>query len=425
MTEPAQPYELVIYTVGGTPEAVAESLKQLRPAKVIFVPSPETRESIQAQIIPALQEHGGALDPGRFEIRPVPDAQDFELCVQTMRGLESSVHSWIARGETYHVAVDFTGGTKCMSAALALVAQRWPCEFVYVGGSERTKDGLGVVVSGKERLVKSYNPWDSLGYQAIEAAALLFDRGNYVASVLVLENAIRKAASPTVKRELSTLQQFAKAYDAWDGFDHNAALNSLRLVEKNLNDLRHAFPQRAPDLEQIVRRHIEILDEIVSEKATNAVVWDLLANADRCRQRGRYDDGVARIYRAIEAAAQVRLEEFGFPKTAKILIETLPKQLQAEWENRASNGIVRLGLQDDYELLRTLSDPLGLKFFELKLNEQESPLTARNDSILAHGFQPLGERVFSVLWQRTLVLLGVVSDSLPQFPHLGGDPSRW
>ena len=52
-----------------------------------------------------------------------------------------------------------------MSAAFGIQASRWPCMFSYVGGNERTKDGLGIVVSGSEKVFHQTNPWDSLGLE--------------------------------------------------------------------------------------------------------------------------------------------------------------------------------------------------------------------------------------------------------------------
>jgi len=57
---------------------------------------------------------------------------------------------------------DFTGGTKTMSVALALATVQAVGRYTYVGGTERTKDGPGMVVDGKERMLHQANPWDAL-----------------------------------------------------------------------------------------------------------------------------------------------------------------------------------------------------------------------------------------------------------------------
>ncbi|OQX91368.1 MAG: hypothetical protein B6D58_08485, partial [candidate division Zixibacteria bacterium 4484_95] len=54
------------------------------------------------------------------------------------------------------IVIDLTGGTKQMSAALALAATEQGLKVSYVGGEERTKDGLGTVVSGTEKIYYKY-----------------------------------------------------------------------------------------------------------------------------------------------------------------------------------------------------------------------------------------------------------------------------
>ncbi len=50
-------------------------------------------------------------------------------------------------------------------------------------------------------------------------------------------------------------------------------------------------------------------------------------------------------------------------------------------------------------------DPLGKKFKQLGLDRRQgSTLVARNQSILAHGFSPVGRAVFDALWKAALEL---------------------
>jgi len=95
-------------------------------------------------------------------------------------------------------------------------------------------------------------------------------------------------------------------------------------------------------------------------------VKDLLANS-LCRSReGRFDEAVARLYRAIEATAQVRLREGrAIPDTSKVPLQRLLEALARQWAGRAAGGMVFLGLRDDYVLLLTLDDDLGKVFHEL------------------------------------------------------------
>jgi len=393
------PVILLLCTVGGSPEPLVASILRWKPSRVIFLP------------------------PGCIEIRPVDDAQDFASCVHAFRNRAADVEAWLKRGDQYVVVVDFTGGTKCMTAALALQAHRWRCRFSYVGGTERTKGGVGVVVSGQEKVVQTENPWNALGYQAIEDAVTLFDQGARYAGAKRLEESLREVTSEPVKREINTLKTLIEAYDDWDRFDHKDALNKINSVLKNVNDLLALFGEPAC---REIRSHLEkdrsYLHILINrgDAPSREIVYDLLANAKRRWDEGRFDDAAARIYRATEALAQTVLcASHGIKNTKNVPSDQIPKSLQQKWSSRIVNGTMRLGLQDDYLLLAELGDEVGRRFGELKWDDfRRSPLSARNDSILAHGFQPVKEKIVGNLWTGILRLTGVEEADLPEFPKI-------
>jgi CRISPR-associated protein (TIGR02710 family) len=411
-------HKLLVCTVGGTPDPIVVSMLSERPERVIFVTSPQTRPIACDSVLPKLNEHGLQISPGQYRIEEVSDAEDFEVCLQTMRGLEPEVREWRQRGGNHELVVDLTGGTKCMSAALALVTSGWRAEFLYVGGRERNKDGVGVVVSGKEHVVRRANPWDSLGYQAIEDGALFFDRELYASAVRVFDEAIRRMTRPDVRCELATLKRLAEAYDTWDRFDFKGAESALADVSKNINDLRHTFPHGTQQLERTLQDHERLLVEILKQKPSELWVRDLLANARRRASQGGYDDAIARLYRAVEAQGQTALErQYGLkPKTS---LNLLPGHLHDKWRPQVhDDGLLRLGLRDLYELLRDLGDSLGKDFASSTLAGSESSLEIRNNSILAHGFDPVTQKGFHSLWDAVLKLVKVQEIELVSFPKL-------
>lgn len=94
--------------------------------------------------------------------------------------------------------------------------------------------------------------------------------------------------------------------------------------------------------------------------------------------------------------------------------------LRGQWATRADEGTIFLGLQDAYAMSFALNDDLGVKFQQLRLHERErSPLTARNQSILAHGFDRVSDKVFEQLWTAALQLACTNESDLPLFPKLG------
>lgn len=412
---------LFICTVGGTPAPIVVALCHWRPDRVLFVSSEETKPKVNEILQAYAASAGSPLSPGSYRICPTADSDSLPAVLNAVRSLEPEVREWLEHGPTYKIVADFTGGTKCMSAALVLQARRWKCSFSYVGGVRRTKDGVGVVEPGFERLVHSANPWDALGYQAIEDACLLFDRHAFAAAVHVLDTAIRSVDDPAVRRTLSTFRQLCEGYDHWDRFQHEKAATILDNVLKNANDLARILGSfnDGDRLARRIRRHRQLLEEIGAACTSLVIVRDLLANARRRADERRYDDAVARLYRAIEALAQCRLREsYGIDSSA-VPIEKLPESLCRRWQSRADQGLLKLGLQDDYELLRELNDDLGIRFYEKGLNDPiKSPLAARNQSILAHGYRPVSEKTFDTLWKIALQLASIDEDALPCFPQL-------
>jgi len=416
---------LLICTVGGSPEPLVRTLLHWRPARVIFLPSEQTGSHVDIVLRDYAKAAGAALSPGQYEIRAVSDAEDYLDCVRSFRGLNAEVHSWLIRqGGDYRVVVDFTAGTKCMSAALALVARPWRCTFSYVGGARRTKDGVGVVETGTERVVHSVNPWDALGYQAVEDAVTVFNYGQYGAAAQLLDGALRRAGAAHIRRELATLKSAVEAYAAWDRFDHKRAAQCFADALKNRNDLSALFPDAAVTLTARLERHCDRVTTLANEsEPTMAWVLDLLDNARRRACEQRFDDAVARLYRVIEALAQVRLRErHGIASTGAVTLDQLPASLREEWANRGRDGrTFMLGLQDAYRVLKEFGDELGIAFFSSGLgvdygspDSQVSPLIARNQSILAHGFVPVGENTYKQLYTSTMKLISAYGRDTPE-----------
>lgn len=416
---------LLICTVGGSPEPIVAAVKQWQPKRVKFVHTPGTKGKV-AEIVPKAREEGIDLDAGRYDLLELPDEQDFTSCIEQLRGLTDEVRAWAARGDGCQVVVDITGGTKCMTAAMAIQASHWPCLFSYVGGKERTKDGVGIVVSGSEIVRHAQNPWDALGHQAVDDFVVLFDQHAYLAAANVAAATMRRVSRPDRKRELSSLEQLAKALDAWDRFDHPTSKNLLESVSKSANDLRAVLgPTRGDHVLAGAAQLVTHLGQLgQAPPPSRHHVLDLLANAKRRKDEGRFDDAVARLYRALEAIAQVALKEgHGVESTEKVPLEKVPEFLRTTWAARATEGVVALGLQDDYALLAALGDDIGKKFRNAGLSGTKSPLVARNRSILAHGFERVTDAVFDKLWTSALNLANVDMAKLPFFPLLDEDRS--
>lgn len=413
---------LLIVTVGGAPEPIVASLLHWRPVRTVFVVTRQTRDSVAGDILPKVQESGWQdFDEGRYDLHEITDHQDYSGAVNELRSLDSRVESWVRDHPSSEIIADFTGGTKAMSAALALIAGRWPCHISYVGGTERTKQGVGIVVSGREQILHAQNPADALGLVVLDIALALLRNHAYAAAHTTLQGSLQRISEPTRKAELGAVTIYAGALVDWDRFQHKDALNKLRDLPKHHHNLEAAVgPIRAREILGAAKRlqaHLEAVVEAGAGRPSRALILDLLANARRRLDEQRWDDAIARLYRAIEATAQFYLAGHGIPETGKVPFDRLPESLRTKF-SPPSSGTVKLGLQDAWELLRSLSPDTAEPFFSAGLasrgdGNNHSPLQERNSSILAHGFSPVSSTVAENLFGAALKLVNANFDELP------------
>jgi len=417
-TAPRTSHSLLIATVGNSPEPILMGVKYWRPARIVFVTSRETATTV-TEVLRLAGEEGIPIEEGLYEEVRIEDAQDFGASVRDLKELDAEVQRWTGRSAGDHdVIVELTGGTKAMSSALALVARPWPCTFSYVGGDKRTKDGI--VVSGTERVIHRSNPWDTLGYQAVEDASLAFDTGSYAIAIRHLEDARSKAADLIVKRELTAVLHIVEGYDNWDRVRYSDAKNALKRAHSSGNDLISALGRElGSKLISTITAHVELLSTVSPSEPSRFHLLDLLANATRRADEGRYEDAVARLYRATEAAAQLRLRDaYNIQSTSAVSFSQIPEALASKWRQQRMSEPLQLGLTRAYELLHAHGDPLGSRFMALDLHEKGSPLSARNMSIYAHGFEPVGEKIYHQLRRCILELCEIEESDLPHFPKL-------
>ena len=414
---------LLIATVGSTVEPLAVSVLHWRPARIQFV-FPATTGITVDTIRQELHARGFALPLGACDSFCVSDHNDLAACVQDMRSnLAKEVSQWRRRGEQFRCVVDFTCGTKCMSVALGLLARPWPAvRFSYVGGEARCKEGAGRVLPGSERVVTVTNPWAVLGYQAVEDAVTAFDHHDYSEGARWLREAIRQVGDDASRKsEINALATFMEGYELWDRTEYREAFGKFDSCSKRLNDLSGALAGvERHRLRQHIREASARLDQLRLDAGipTRALLEDLIANAQRRRNEGRYVDAVARLYRAVELAAQLRLLEGHGLTTDAVPVDELPTHLRRLQAAKDENGTIMVGLQAAYALLLHKEDSLGERFAELGWNSPRSPLASRNASIAGHGFAPVSSDVCTELWNGALSLAGMTEEQVFQFPAL-------
>lgn len=312
------------------------------------------------------------------------------------------------------LGVDVTSGTVAMrvGTALAAVSRRIPCYRV-IGGP---REG-GLVTAGREEFLQ-FEPQAVFAEEDLQLAVELIRRFRFGAARQVLARA-RGARAGRSRRRAAVLDKVARAYQAWDLFDHAAALRTYAQAEREEGLGEFALPDRSR----------ELLVELTSGARSVAGVADLVANARRRGQEGRLDDAVARLYRALELAAQVALAGLGLDAAdldiGRIRDPGLRDLLGADMHlDRRGQPRVRVGLVRALHVLRDQDHPLGALADEQVL---ASALEARNQSILAHGVRPVSGRDLSRLEAQVLRAGEILEPSFrdrveaAQFPWVARD----
>jgi hypothetical protein len=172
MTDTPETCGLLI-SVGGSPNPIALSIDYHRPEKVIFFASRDSRPEIETKVRP-LTTHRWTDQ----EIITTENHEDLTRCLETLADELPRKLDLLGLGPQ-NLVVDYTGGTKTMSAALVLATINAPVRYSYVGGKVRTKEGLGVVLDGSEAVLLNPNPWDVLALDLRRRIARQFNAGHF------------------------------------------------------------------------------------------------------------------------------------------------------------------------------------------------------------------------------------------------------
>jgi len=405
----------MIVSVGGAPSPIIFSLNNSRPDYICFFVSKESRKMLEEEILPKLE-----FQPRLYDWIVTPNAELLSECYSSLaKKLPEIIEKWGFSPD--QICVDYTGGTKTMSAALVLATIEKSCFYSYVGGDERSKGGLGIVLDGKEKMYFRDNPWDEIALAEKKEVSILFNKARYASAVEVLEKCLAKV-SKSQWVFLEALKNMIKGYDFWDRFNHSDSKIYLFKSRDVLMALSSEKKELEPLVKQMEENLIFLQQLLQNEKPSIFYFWDLLANAKRRAELElKFDDAVARLYRAMEVLGQLELKEKHKIDTSNVKENSLPEKIKEEFVCKYKNkqdGKIKIPLYASFELLSNLGNPLGQRFVQAYEKEIKPLLNIRNFSILAHGFNPIKEETFAKLWEAVLQFSNTKEEDLPKFPFL-------
>ncbi len=392
----------LIMTVGGSHAPLLTAIETLKPDRVIFLCSDDqgrtkgsyfqvegpgkvlcSKAPKSEPLTPDLPNLVtlANLSPDRYQVIRIPQFDNLQDCYQKAAVV---IHQEKTAHPDAQVFADYTGGTKSMTACLAIAAlEDEKCELSLVTG---TRNNLAQVQDGTQ-FAHAVAVWDLRALRRFQHIREALKRFDYPAAQQVLEAIAMTPISEGLLNRVRAAIAACRAFDAWDRFDH---VNARHLLE----------PYSAQFVPYLI-----VLKELCSDQPVDPYlqVEDLLFNAERRAAQERFDDAVARIYRALEMLAQVRLRTKYGIDTGDVDIARLPEPSRGEFEKkRRDDGRLVTALFDSWTLLTLLADqPLGL-WFAGKKQSLRSFLGQRNSSILAHGTCPLSQAVYESEGQQGL-----------------------
>jgi len=397
--------KVLIVTVGGSDVPVVKAIRDTKPGKVIFICSEDSAKVIENEhkavdkdLPPIIEQAEIKNNNISYEIFIVP-ADNIFVCMETAsKIIETNIN------EGNQVFVDYTGGTKSMSAGLVAAALEFPdCTLRIVAG---VRENLIKVKDGTERS-KIYGQESNIAYfkRQIKILVELIEKHDYQGGEEVLNQLLATIPlnDPELEQNVTKLLTIIRALMLWDKFLYEDARRILASYKEDVfvANLYNNLSMVAAQLKNIedLKRYLEQgVDQPKPIPQMYYPVYDLLRNAERKAIRRDYDDAIARIYRALEMYSQITLLSLKPPiNPDNVQLELIPEELKNYYSGKLDqDGKIKVALKDGYDLLAKLKHPIG-KVWEAYENKLLNVLTKRNYSFLAHGIQPLSENDYNAV----------------------------
>lgn len=385
----------------GIENALYKSIDNHHPDYVVFITTKASKATLERTI-----DGKRIKDIVHHNCSTIEDENDIEASYNIVKNIiEDLLEKGYSPSEIY---VDFTTGTKAMSAALAAATLMYNLRsLTYVYGQ---RDENGRVISGTEKIISLEPLKINLDIKEKKEIPTYFNVYQFNACLETIKGlkAYEKIFSNKERERINEFENLIIGFQEWDRFNHKQAKERLSEVkkfnlEKQINFLNSLITEKI----SLSKKFPELKGKI----PTDHLIIDLLANAERRAEEGNYDDAVARLYRVIEMIGQfVLLNKFKI-NSSDLDIEKLKERLSKDQIERYKrkmdeDGKIKLGLKEDFDLILELdpNNQISKIYSELKDDLKEC-LTFRNNSILAHGFEPVHKEEYEKFHQIVIKFL--------------------
>lgn len=354
-------------------EALVAEVEAGGPEEVVLIASGESYKNAR-RMVGLLAGEGASGNGPASRIVRLESAHDLEEAfLEVNRAIERLIEKGIAPED---VAINFTSGTKMMSAGAVLSAVFNRCmQLRYVVGAE---------AGSKNRRVIRTHPGAVFALQDIRRARSLAMELRFKSAIDVLRGVDDSLLGDADRTLQTSLIRVAGAYDAWHHFHPERFLEIYPQIDL-ANPLLEPLRLREGQLDEVRR----LAEEMQRGEMGPFLLTDLFNNGLRQLAAGEPEDALIRLYRALELLAQwILMRDHGID-TNDVEVRRIPPRDRVGFEALRSleDGLVKIGLRKAYDLLIILDTAVGRRFMDSA--PMKNFLQERTRSILAHGIRPI------------------------------------
>ncbi len=422
-----EPVKNLVVSVGTSYEPIVLNIALLKPEKILFLYT-----KVSEKTLDKIVEYSG-LRPSAYEKRQVNEISPIDI----YREIRDAYLLWERPERMY---IDFTGGTKAMSAAAALAGAMIDLQMIYVATDDYLVD-FRKPNPGSERLVYIENPLAVFGDLEVEKAIELYGENNFAGAREKIEAVKDSIPDPVLRQELSFYHLLTCAYEAWDALDFvNASDYMTELIRQIKRDGRNYPGNVLVNTGSILGRQGDYLSvlatipKLINEKKQKEILknkdmiiplmFTMWMNAITRQEQHKLDMATLLLYRLLEMIEQRRLATYNLfvseMRYSEITINKkrtpeagkLDESARAEWLRHEVINIKKeifnskvseylpnpVSLLEGFIILSALHDPIVYEPDRDRINilkQIRAKVFLRNNSIFAHGLGPVSEEDYA------------------------------
>jgi len=353
-------------------------IQKENPNQVIIFTSDEAKKTTLKSLRKQYEETIGRKFSKISTIINIKDSDDFN---ESFYKISRQVDSY----KDCEVIIDYTSGSKAMTMAASIVATQKMKKLIFVDGPKNEK---GNIIHGKEEL-KIQNLENVQDKVKLDKFKDLFNNNRFEAAHNEVYN-LNMAKNEDKNSEIKILNYLflSKTYAFWDKFNHDLAGKFFKT----------GYYQTFGSMKDQLKRNNKALNIINDSNNTNLkylyILASMINNAKRRCGENKFDDAIARLYRALELISQIDLYRYGLntsdinpmnikkisPEAYNFIFPKLISDYQGKCTTR--------GLDNNYVLIHMLNhyDEVGIYYKENRTKIMRI-ISHRNNSILAHGLK--------------------------------------